>query len=555
MGNTSSKEEVNLSTKIGEGSYAVVYKAVWNNKQVAAKKLHNYLLGKTDVKQKFKEEWELLSGLNHPNIVKYLTAVIPESPRESTIIVTELMEQDLRQFIMRSQTNPKVTFRDTVSIMLDVAKGLKYLHQLPTPIVHRDLACKNILLNATKQAKIADFGIAKCFPGGEMAATGNLGTPATRAPETFGKWRFRREKKKYGTKADIFSFGVVLLEVIVGHPSVRISELHTEDGRIVPEAFRRSEDLYEMELEHPLRPLVLQCLENNPDHRPTAHDLVDAVSVFKENNDFHRSQDDLHCRGPIHRIADGRYDYEFKVVMVGDQGVGKTSIATKFVRPNLPFQDRLPSTIAHGEYNERLQLKGKSILLQIVDTSGHFDTTSSLPLLYRGSHGAAVVFDVGSSDSLVSVSQWVSMVREKCGYEIPIILVGNKTDSEPREVNFETAENMSLEFNLFYIEVSAKTGVNIEETFSVLTEQLMQQRDLGYPSSSSPSTSAASSPPNISPRRYEPPARITTREQVPRKRIQRDPDSISLKPEDENGNRDTSPAVNAGAKKRSCCSK
>ena len=228
MGNTSSKEEVKFVTEIGRGSYAVVYKAVWKNRQVAAKKLHNYLLEKIDVKQKFEEEWELLSGLNHPNIVKYLTAVIPESPKESTIIVTELLEQDLRRFIMRSRTNPKVTFRDTVSIMLDVAKGLNYLHQLPKPIVHRDLACKNILLTASKQAKIADFGVAKCFPGGEMAATGNPGTPATRAPETFGKSYFSRERKKYGTKADIFSFGVVVLEVIVGHPCGRISELHTE---------------------------------------------------------------------------------------------------------------------------------------------------------------------------------------------------------------------------------------------------------------------------------------------------------------------------------------
>ena len=326
------------------------------------------------------------------------------------------------------------------------------------------------------------------------------------------------------------------------------------DGRMVPEAFRRSEDLYEMELEHPLRPLVLQCLENNPDDRPTAHDLVNTVSVFKEKNDFHRSQSNLQCRRPIHRVAAGQYDYEFKVVMVGDQRVGKTSIATKFVRPNRPFQDRLPCTIVYDEYNERLLLKGKSILLQIVDTSGQFDTASSLPQLYRGAHGAAVVFDVGSWDSLVSVRQWVAMVRDRCGYEIPIILVGNKTDSEPREVNFETAENVSDEFNLFYIEVSAKTGVNIEETFSVLTEQLMQQRDLRSTSSSSPSTSAASSHglPNISPRCFEPPARITTREQVPRKRIQRDPDSISLKQEDENGNRDSSPADNSGAKKRSC---
>ena len=313
---------------------------------------------------------------------------------------------------------------------------------------------------------------------------------------------------------------------------------------MVPEAFRRSQDLYEMEPEHPLRPLVLQCLENDPDDRPTAHDLVNTVSGFKEKNDFQLSQDNLQCRRPVHRVASGQYDYEFKVVMVGDQGVGKTSIATKFVKPNLPFQDRLPCTIVYDEYNERVQLKGKSILLQIVDTSGQFDTASSLPQLYRGAHGAAVVFDVGSWDSLVSVRQWVAMVRERCGYEIPIILVGNKTDSEPREVNFETAVNVSVEFNLFYIEVSAKTGVNIEETFSLLTEQLMQQRDLRSTSSSCPSTSAASSLPDISPRCFETPARITTREQVPRKRIQRDPDSVSLKQGDESF--DTSPSSSAG---------
>ena len=301
-----------------------------------------------------------------------------------------------------------------------------------------------------------------------------------------------------------------------------------------------------------MRRLVLQCLENSPDDRPSAHDLVNELSDVKAHNDLHRSQDHLQCRRPIHRVTAAQYDYEFKVVMVGDQGVGKTSIATKFVRPSLPFQDNLPMTVVYGEYNERIQLKGKSILLQIVDTSGQYNTTSSLPQLYRGAHGAAVVFDVGSWDSLVNVRQWVSMVRERCGYEIPIILVGNKTDSEPREVNFETAENVSVEFNLFYIEVSAKTGVNIEETFSVLTEQLMQQRDLRSTSSSSPSTSSASILPSISTQRYEPPARITTRERVPRKRIEKDPETISLKQGDENDN--TPPAGNPGAKKRSCCS-
>lgn len=301
-----------------------------------------------------------------------------------------------------------------------------------------------------------------------------------------------------------------------------------------------------MTTEHPLRPLVLRCLQNKPEHRPTALELVNELSKLKEDNAFHRSQDNLHCKRAIHQVAAGQYDYEFKVVMVGDTGVGKTSIATKFVRPNMPFQEQMPMTIGFGEFNERLQLKGKSILLQIVDSSGEFNTASSLPQLYRRSHGAAVVFDVGSWDSLVNVRHWVSMVREKCGPDIPIILVGNKTDTGYREVNLETAENVRDEFDLFYIEVSAKTGVNIEETFSVLTEQLMQQRDMCNSSSPSPSTSIASSLPSTSSRRYEPPARITAREPAQRKRIEKDPDSISLKP-----GHDT---VDPGTKKKSCCS-
>ena len=234
MGNASSKDEVTLGPEIGRGTYAVVHRAVWNHTKVAAKKIHPYILNKPEAK-KYTEEWKILSELDHPNIVKYLTVVLPEKPPksrdESIIIITELLDQDLKTFIKRSTlAKAKVSFHNTVNIMLDVAKGLKYLHELPRPIVHRDLACKNILLTTTKQAKIADFGFAKYFPGGQMAATANPGTPADRAPET--SKTFGRGPITYGTEADVFSFGVVMLEVIVGHPSVRISELRTE-GKVM----------------------------------------------------------------------------------------------------------------------------------------------------------------------------------------------------------------------------------------------------------------------------------------------------------------------------------
>ena len=107
----------------------------------------------------------------------------------------------------------------------------------------------------------------------------------------------------------------------------------------------------------------------------------------------------------------------------------------------------------------------------------------------------------------------------------------NKTDCGARQVNTETVKNVRDcdEFDLFYIEVSAKTGVNIDETFSVLTEQLMQRRDLQTWNGASSVASVVCQLPSTSALRdYEPPAKFTIKEPSSRRRIQRDPDSISL---------------------------
>ena len=295
------------------------------------------------------------------------------------------------------------------------------------------------------------------------------------------------------------------------------------DGKIVPEYIRRSEDLHEIDITHPLRSLIWRCLKDDPEIRPPAHELVKELMEYENNNEFQRSQGSINCRYIIHRMPAGNYDYEFKIVLVGDAAVGKTSIITRFIRPSLDFQERRPVTLNIGEFNERVQLKGKTVFLQIVDTPGQMKVTSTFPQFYRGAHGAAVVFDVASRDSLVSVGQWVSMVHEKCDRDIPIILVGNKTDCEQGVVDAETVKD---QFNLFYIEVSAKTGENIEEMFSVLTEQLMQQKDSRISAASASvviehQLSSSSWCPG-------PPAKFTSKEPCQRTKIKNDPDSISL---------------------------
>ena len=201
-----------LKNEIGSGSYGSVYKAQWKGELVAAKILHKRLFelhhtqGHVD---KFHDECKILQELNHKNVVRLKEFVISHS--SPPMLITELLECDLVKYI--GELHPdKIPFPETVSIALDVAEGLVYLHQRNPPIVHRDLATKNVLLTKEKQAKIADLGLAKCFSREQrMLSSPNCGTPAYAAPETIST---NPQKVVYGVKIDIFSFGVMLMEVI-----------------------------------------------------------------------------------------------------------------------------------------------------------------------------------------------------------------------------------------------------------------------------------------------------------------------------------------------------
>ena len=206
-----------LRTEIGRGSYGIVYEGTLDNEPVAVKVLHKCLRSGNTI-DKFQEECELLQRLNHKNVVKLIQFDISHS--SPPVLISELLDCDLEKYITKLQPE-KIPFPEVVSIMLDVAQGLHYLHYECNPaIVHRDLASKNILLTKTRQAKIADLGLAKFFPRG-MLASPVPGTPVYAAPET---WPHHKQKNPdtslpqvvYNKEIDIFSFGVVLMEVING---------------------------------------------------------------------------------------------------------------------------------------------------------------------------------------------------------------------------------------------------------------------------------------------------------------------------------------------------
>jgi len=486
MGNASSVEEIKLGDKIGEGSFGEVFKAVWCGKHVAAKRIHAvFFEGDRDgsmretFMQRHKSEWELLSSLNHPNIVQYYTMILPPIPK-SPIIVTELLECDLQKHIRQSESKPKVPFSDVVKIMLDVAEGLQYLHSLKEPIVHRDLASKNILLTKKLHAKIADLGLAKIFPNGAMFATVVPGTPVYAAPETYPSMTGRGRQSGeaiYREKIDIFSYGAVMLETIIGHlPERALPEPVLEDGEIIPEYIRRSEDLEEMGPDHPLHNHVCQCFENNPEKRPSADKLVETLRQFCNSKISGGTKvGKVASMPPIH------FDHKFKILVLGESGVGKTSILSRFLDPNCPFPD-VPAPVTTGteDHFQRLRFRNKSVSLHLVDVGGHkFNPVANcVPQIVRCVQGVVIVFDLTSQLSFLEVSKWLDFVRERCHEQVPVLLVGNKSDEAERWVDSMKVKDLASKESLFYLEASAKSRKNIDEIFSVLVDLMIEQENL-----------------------------------------------------------------------------
>ena len=214
-----------LKQEIGKGSYGKVYRATWNGNEVAAKRFHSVFFengfNNQEFMEEFQREWDVLKLLDHPNVVKLHTVLLPQG--HSPIIITELLHCDLERYIKESTTSPKIPEMNLICIALDVIEGLHYMHGLTPPVVHRDLATKNILLTKNGNAKIADLGVAKVFAAGcEMYATRVPGTPVYAAPEMYPvmRWFEVIDDAKYGPRVDIFSFGAVLMAMILGHEPV-----------------------------------------------------------------------------------------------------------------------------------------------------------------------------------------------------------------------------------------------------------------------------------------------------------------------------------------------
>lgn len=161
---------------------------------------------------------------------------------------------------------------------------------------------------------------------------------------------------------------------------------------------------------------------------------------------------------------------KYKILIVGDSNVGKTSVLTKFT--DKTFETDILSTIGIDFVRKDITINKKTINLQIWDTAGQEKFRSITKSYYRGSKAIFVVFSLDSLESFYSIDNWIQNIREEVG-NVLIVLLGNKLDNA-EEFNSEMYDEKAKEHGLKIIYTSAKSGVGIEEAFMYVGKLLME---------------------------------------------------------------------------------
>uniref|UniRef100_A0A7N0TX45 non-specific serine/threonine protein kinase n=1 Tax=Kalanchoe fedtschenkoi TaxID=63787 RepID=A0A7N0TX45_KALFE len=261
-------EDLNLREKIGQGSYAVVYRGIWNGSDVAIK----VFVGNDQLEETlpdYRKEINIMRRLRHPNVLLFMGAVYS---KERLAIITEYMPRG-SLFKTLHKNSQMMDIKRRLRMALD-AKGMNYLHRLNPPIVHRDLKTSNLLVDRNWTVKVGDFGLSRLKNSTFLTAKSGRGTPQWMAPEVL-----RNEPSN--EKSDVFSFGVILWELVT--ESVPWSELNSlQVVGVVGFMDRR------LEIPDGINPqissIINDCWQTNPGQRPSFEEIIKRMGRINHNS-------------------------------------------------------------------------------------------------------------------------------------------------------------------------------------------------------------------------------------------------------------------------------
>lgn len=172
----------------------------------------------------------------------------------------------------------------------------------------------------------------------------------------------------------------------------------------------------------------------------------------------------------------GNRSNSFKVVLLGEGAVGKTSLVLRYVENK--FNDKHVTTLQASFLNKKLNIGGKRVNLAIWDTAGQERFHALGPIYYRDSNGAILVYDITDEDSFKKVQNWVKELRRMLGNDIALCIAGNKTDMEKeRHVPVEEAEAYAASVGARHFHTSAKLNKGIEEMFLDMSKRMVEKAE------------------------------------------------------------------------------
>eukprot|EP01088_Endostelium_zonatum_P006110 TRINITY_DN18219_c0_g1_i1.p1 TRINITY_DN18219_c0_g1~~TRINITY_DN18219_c0_g1_i1.p1 ORF type:complete len:1174 (-),score=270.18 TRINITY_DN18219_c0_g1_i1:46-3567(-) len=252
---------------LGTGSFGTVYKAKLNHKEVAVKQLFAQKMDQKTLDE-FKKEVSIMSTLRHPNILLFMGACCEPG---SLLIVTEVMPMGSVHDILRDKSIA-LTFRRKMLFAKDAALGVNWLHRFEPQFLHLDLKAANLLVDQKWTVKVADFGLSVVKPKDhnnpeKKIKHGPIGTPLWMAPEVL-------MNKEYDEKADVYSFGIVMFEILTGtDPWEDIASLVDLVDAVVSEKRRPP---LPQDIPTTLKNLIHSLWHPDPNSRPSFRDIAPA---------------------------------------------------------------------------------------------------------------------------------------------------------------------------------------------------------------------------------------------------------------------------------------
>ncbi|MCL4126881.1 UNVERIFIED_CONTAM: hypothetical protein GTU68_021731 [Idotea baltica] len=262
--------DIEFVENIGSGSFGKVFKGKYKSLMVAVKRYRtNVNYGKSDVEM-FCREVSILGSLHSPYIVKFVGACL-QDPSQFAIVTEFVSRGSLFSTIHEQKLSLDMITK--LTIVLDVAKGMLYLHTLPQPIIHRDLNSHNILLCDKMRARVADFGesrfVRNIFEENMTKQPGNL---RWMAPEVF------TQCTRYSIKADVFSFGLCLWELL----TCELPFAHLKPAAAAADmAYKNSRPPLDISFPEEISSLLERAWHTAPEERPDFAQIIEELEEFK----------------------------------------------------------------------------------------------------------------------------------------------------------------------------------------------------------------------------------------------------------------------------------